>query len=83
METMELNLAAIAETTVNNNNNNMNKNSKARAKQERKDKKHFHGSACVTSFWVDGVRNKNTKRKSPWRGASAANKKSSVRPENI
>ena len=80
METMELNLAAIAETTVNN--NNMNKNSKARAKQERKDKKHFHGSACVTSFWVDGVKNKNTKRKSPWRGASAANKKS-VRPENI
>jgi len=62
-----------------------NKNTRARTAAERKEKKHFHGKACETAFWVvkggQQVRNPNTKRKSPWRGGSAANKKAARRPE--
>lgn len=53
-----------------------NKNTKAKAKQDRKDKKHYHGKPCVTSFYVEaGRKNPETKRKSPWRGKTASNKK--------
>ena len=56
-----------------------NKATKANVAQTRKEKKHFHGRACVTSFWImqDGrqVKNPATNRKSPWKGASTTNKR--------
>lgn len=41
-----------------------NRNTKAKNKLARKEKKHFHGTACNTSW-----KNPNSKRKSAWRGA--------------
>jgi hypothetical protein len=57
-----------------------NKHSKAKAAQLRKEKKHFHGRACDTSFWVVKggiqIKNPNTNRRSPWKGGNASNKRS-------
>jgi len=64
-----------------------NKNTRAKRKQARKEKKHFHGQACETSFWVvrngQQVKNPNTGRKGPWRGGSAANKKTARRTDSL
>ena len=64
-----------------------NKNTRAKTAQTRKEKKHFHGKACETSFWIvkggQQVKNPATNRKSPWRGGSAANKKTARRTDSL